>query len=284
MSRLVGSRIIREHPFVRAQTLPDGALVSIIRDHRILDRVRLGPNEVSAIIIHENGDIEDLGVSLNLLTNIGRDWLADAIGAKIPAGGQNAPATGATGTSLTGAATPWTPSNFATPQLGLAGMRVYVPITNATTPPVYGNIGSNTNGVITVDQWWNGDDTLGTTPGATNSFIIGAGGPPSPRFMALTTDAAAASYTDTALPTEITGNGCQRALATYAHTYGAATMTLQKAFSVTGTETAIHKMGLLTCATATAAGILVFETVLNQDATVGNGDTLTVTDTITISG
>ena len=27
----------------------------------------------------------------------------------------------------------------------------------------------------------------------------------------------------------------------------------------------------------TSAGILVFETVLNQDATVGNGDTLTVT-------
>ena len=53
---------------------------------------------------------------------------------------------------------------------------------------------------------------------------------------------------------------------------------------MTSTFTAIHKMGLFTAKDTTSAGILVFETVLNQDATVGNGDTLTVTDTITLSG
>lgn len=283
MSRLVGSRIIREHPFVKARPLDDGAVLTIERDHRVLSKVRLGPNHVSAVIVRANGDIEDLGLSHNLLTNIGRDFLADNFGAKIIAS-QGTPATAASATSLTATGTPYTASNFATPQLGLTGVRVYVPVTGVTTAPVYGNIGGNTTSVITVDQWWTAADAAGTTPGATNSFILGAGGPPSPRFMALTTDTAAAAATDTALATEITTSGAGRALATYAHTYGAATMTLQKAYSITGTLTAIHKMGLLTASTTAAAGILVFETVLNQDATVGNGDTLTVTDTITISG
>jgi hypothetical protein len=59
---------------------------------------------------------------------------------------------------------------------------------------------------------------------------------------------------------------------------------MQVIYAVTGTFTNIHKMGLFTAANTTAAGILVFETVLNADATVGNGDTLTVTDTVTLSG
>ena len=226
----------------------------------------------------------DLGISHNLLTNIGRDWLSNAIGGAIPAGGSGSPATATSATSITATATPWTASNFATPQLGLAGLRVYAPITGLTTAPVYGNIGGNTTSVATIDQWWTAADGTGTTPASSNGFIIGAGGPASARFIALTTDSGAASATDTALPTEITTGGVARALATYAHTYGASTMTLQKAFSVTSSFTAIHKAGILTCSTATAAGILAWETVLNQDATVGNGDTLTVTWTLTISG
>jgi len=284
MSKLIGSHIIREHPFVRGQTLPDGNIISIVRDHRVIERIRMGPNEVSAIIIRGNGDIENLGVSFNLLTNIGRDWLAGTIGGFIPAGGQNAPATTVTVTAVTGTGTVWTASAFGTPQLGVAGMRVIAPVTGLTTAPVYGNVGGNTTSVLTIDQWWTGTDTTGTTPANTNSFILAPGDMSAARYMALTLDSGAASATDTALPTEIVANGCSRAMATYAHSYGAATFTLAKAYSVTGTETAIHKMGLLTCSTATAAGILVFESVLNQDATVGNLDTLTVTDTITLSG
>lgn len=284
MSRLVGSHIIREHPFVRTQTLPDGAIVSVIREHRTLETMRLGPNAVSAIIVHPNGDVENLGVSFNLMTNIGRDLWSDALGAKSPAGGQGTPASATSATSLTGTGSVWTASNQGTPQLGLLGMRVYAPVTNITTAPVYGNVGSNTNNVITIDQWWTGADGVGTTPASTNSFILGAGGPPSPRFMALTTDAAAANATDTALAAENNANGVSRSLAVYAHTYGAATLTLQKAYSVTGTITAIHKMGLFSTSTLASVGVMMFETVLNQDATVGNGDTLTVTDTITLSG
>lgn len=284
MSRLVGSHIIREHPFIRTQTLPDGAIVSIIREHRTLEKMRLGPNAVSAIIVHPDGDVENLGVSSNLLTNIGRDLWSDALGAKIPAGGGAGPATGSSATSLTGTGSVWTASNQGTPQLGLLGLRVYAPITSTAVAPVYGNIGSNTTNVITVDQWWTAADGVGTTPSSTTAFILGAGGPPSPRFMALTTDAAAANATDTALASENNANGCSRSLATYAHTYGAATMTLQKAYSITGTITAIHKMGLFSTSTLTSVGVLMFESVLNADATVVNGDTLTVTDTITLSG
>lgn len=246
--------------------------------------IRLGPNHVHAFITHRDGSITDLGISKNLLTNIGRDVWADWTGGAIPAGGSGSPATATSATSITATATPWTASNLATPQLGLAGKRVYAPVTGLTTAPVYGNIVSNTTSVATIDQWWTATDTTGTTPASTNGFIIGAGGISSVRFMALTTNASAASASNTTLTGEITTNGGGRALATYAHTYGASTLTLQKAFSITGTLTAIHRMGLFAALTAGGADPMIFETVLNADATVVNGDTLTVTDTITLSG
>lgn len=261
----------------------DIAVISIKRGRHTDRTVRLGPNFVHAFITHPDGTITDLGVSENLLTNIGRDVFHQWIGGAIPAGGVGSPATATSATSITATGTPWTASNLATPQLGLSGFRVYAPVTNITTAPVYGNIVSNTTSVATIDQWWTAADGVGTTPASTNAFIIGAGGISSVRFMALTTDSGAASASDTALATEITTNGGGRGLATYAHTMGAATSTLQKAYTITGTLTAIHKMGLF-CHNTASTGPVVFETVLNADATVVNGDTLTVTDTITVSG
>src|SRR5207244_3715603 len=98
--------------------------------------------------------------------------------------------------------------------------------------------------VLTVDQWWKADDTVGTTPASTSGYSI----IPTciPRFMGLTTDAAAAAAGDTTLTTEITTGGCARTKATYAHTGGAATYTMQVVFSVTSTFTNIHKMSLFT--------------------------------------
>lgn len=261
----------------------DIAEISIMRGRKIEQKVRVGKNVVHAFITHADGTITSLGLSENLLTNIGRDVGLQWIGGAIPAGGIGSPATATSATSITATGTPWTASNLATPQLGLSGFRVYAPVTNVTTAPVYGNIVSNTTSVATIDQWWTGADGVGTTPASTNAFIIGAGGISSIRFMALTTDASAASASNTALTSEVTTNGGGRALATYAHTMGAATCTLQKAFTITGTLTAIHRMGLFAHNTA-STGPLVFETVLNADATVVNGDTLTVTDTITLSG
>lgn len=246
-------------------------------------RLRLGPNVVNAYVTHRDGTLTWIGESSNLLTNIGRDVVSSWMGAFIPTA-QNNPATAVTSTSLTGTGTTWTASNLATPQLGCASFRVYAPVTNITTAPVYGNIISNTTSVLTLDQWWTAADGTGTTPANTNNFIIAPGGIGSVRFMALSTNASAASASDTTLTSEVTTNGGGRALATYAHTQGQATFTLSKAFSITGTITAIHKMGLFCALSSAGADPMVFETVLNADATVVNGDTLTVTDTVTISG
>lgn len=274
--------------------LNDGAVMRIFRPRLKSGtrdewkRFRVGPNYVHAFITHADGDITDIGVSKNLLTNIGRDIVSSWMGAFIPTA-QNAPATAVSTSAVTGTGSTWTASNLATPQLGCASFRIVAPVTGLTTPPVYANIISNTTSVLTIDQWWNAADGTGTTPASTNSFIIMPGGQGSVRFMALTTDSGAANAADTVLASEITNNGAARALATYAHTQGQATFTLQKAYSITGTLTAIHKMGLF-CSltqggtTAGAGGPMVFETVLNADATVVNGDTLTVTDTVTVSG
>lgn len=277
-------------PHTRLRHLNDGAFLEIVRERaksgspEVWRRVRCGPNHVHAFITHPDGTITDLGVSRNLLTNIGRDWFCQNFGGAIPAGGAGSPATATSATSITATGTPWTASNLATPQLGLAGFRVYASVTGISTAPVYGNIVSNTTSVATIDQWWTAADGVGTTPASTNAFIIGAGGLFSARFMALTTNSSAASASDTTLASEITTGGCGRALATYAHTMGAATFTLQKAFSVTSTFTAIHKIGLFGCLTSAGADPMLFETVLNADATVTSGDALTVTDTVTCSG
>lgn len=273
----------------------DGATIEIGRRRKksgsreLTDRVRSGPNHFHAWINRADGSYEDCGVSTNLLTNIGRDWWAQAWGF-IGAGVTTAsPATAVSASAVTVTGTPLTASNLATPQLGVAGLRIWMPVTGITTAPVYANIISNTTSVLTIDQWWKVDDTSGTTPASTNAFQIAPGGIAAARFIALTTDSGAASASDTVLASEITTANCQRALGTYAHTYGASTLTLTKAFSPNGTLTSIHKAGLFSSltqggTTAALGGPMIYETVLNVDATVANGDTLTVTWTFTLSG
>jgi hypothetical protein len=257
------------------EPLPDGSILHISRSRngvrKLVESMKIGPNEVHAFISHMDGSITDLGISHNLLTNGGRDLAAAAIGN----------ATQASGALTASSATSATPSGGGLTTDQYKGWRVWCPVTGVTTAPVYGNIGSNSTTVLTVDQWWTAAEGVGTTPASTNGYFITPTG--LARFMGLTTDSGAASASDTVLASEITNNGASRALATYAHTGGTATFTLQKAYSITGTITAIHKMGLFTAANTTAAGILYFESVLNADATVVNGDTLTVTDTVTLS-
>lgn len=240
-----------------------------IRHGRAFGRFGMGPNLVSTKIIRRDGSVEDLGISENLLTNAGRDLMAKGLGHATGTGGT---ATGTSATSLTN-----TGATFGTDVF--KGWRVYCPVAAIGTKPVYGNISSHTGTVITVDQWWTDADITGTTPSATNGYLVLASNVF--RFLGLTSDAGAASAADTVLASEITTNGGSRALATFAHSDATATFTLVKAFSFSGTLTAIHKMGLLTGLTS---GVLGFETVLNADATVVNGDSMTVTWTGTISG
>ena len=268
-------RYRRSKPQVETLALSDGAVISIVRGYRTTDKFRIGPNEVHAFITHDDGSIEDLGISHNLFTtanNGGRDIAAAALGGVLGFGVSGTIATATGATSLTATATPFVASAY---------IGQIVVAEESTNAPVHATIVSNTTSVLTVDAWRNGDDSAGNTPGATANYHILAG-MAAIRYMALTENAGAASASDTALTGELTTGGCGRALATYAHTLGAATLTLQKAFSVTGTFPAIHKMGLFQVSTASSS-LLAIETVLNADASVVSGDTLTVTDTVTLS-
>lgn len=255
------------------EPLADGALITFIdrrgRKHR---KMRLGPNMVHAWIRRKDGSIEDLGIAHNLLTNVGRDLWAANFGQAIATNGVS---TGTSSTSMTDSGAAWATDQY-------KGWRVYMPVTGLTTQPAYGNIGSNTSTVLTVDQWWTAADGVASTPASGNAYAVYPDA--KWRFMGLTTNVTAPSASDTTLSGEITSGGCARAKATYAHTAGAATYTMQVVYSVTSTFTSIHKMALFSAANITAAGIMGLTAVLNQDATVGNGDTLTVTDTITLSG
>lgn len=252
--------------------LADGAILRLVRGHKTEGRLRLGPNMVHAAVIHADGSVTDLGISQNLLTTVGRDLAHDAT---LRAGINNGAnvATGATATSLTDTGEAWTVDLY-------KGWTVIAEET--TNTPVFGNIGSNSATVLTIDAWKNADDSAGTTPGATANYMI----LPSfrPRYMGLTENASAASAASTVLTGEITTGGCNRQLATAAHTAGTATGTLSKTFTVTASFPAIHRIGLFTASNTTAAGVLCYEVVLNADANVINGDSLAVTWTLTVSG
>lgn len=270
--------------------LDDGAVMRLFRvrpksgSREHVSRVRCGPNHFHAWIQHADGTMTDCGVSRNLLTNIGRDVWAQSWGF-IGAGVTTAsPATATSATSVTVTGTPLTASNLATPQLGVAGLRVWMPVTGITTAPVYGNIVSNTTSVITIDKWWTVSDGTGTTPASTNALHIAPGGIAAARFVGLTTNASAANAANTTLAGELTASGLGRALGTYAHTYGNSTLTLSNTFNATGTVSAIHRAGLFAALTSAGADPMLYESVLNADASVVNGDTLSTTWTLTLSG
>jgi hypothetical protein len=251
--------------------LPPGGGLQIMRGTMLAESVHHGPNIWTATVIHPDGSY-DVVQGHNLLTTAGRDLIAAGYGNP----------TGKDGALTASSATSATPSGGGMTTDQYKGWRVFCPVTGLTTAPVYGNIGSNSATVLTVDGWWVGtsDTMTGTTPASTNGYHI----QPSvlARFMGLTADAGAAAAGDTVLASEQTANGLGRAKATYAHTGGTSTYTLTNSFSVTGSVT-VHKGGLFTAANTTAAGVMVFEAVLNSDAIVINGDTLQVVATVTLT-
>ncbi len=262
-------------PRFEIKSLADGAMVHLMRGHKVADSLRLGPNEVHAAVIHADGSVTDCGVSANLITtanNGGRDQAAAMLGGQLGFGVSGTIATATSATSLTATATPFVASAY---------IGAIVVAEESTNAPVHATIISNTTSVLTVDAWRNGDDSSGTTPGATANYHIIAGSAPI-RYIALTENASAASAASTSLTGEITTGGCGRALGLYAHTLGAATYTLSKTFSVSATFPAIHRAGLFPVSTASSA-LIAFETVLNADANVISGDSLAVTWTITLT-
>jgi hypothetical protein len=166
-------------------------------------------------------------------------------------------------------------------------MRIYMPVTGITTPPVYGNIISNTTNTITVDQWWTVGDVAGPTPSGGNGLIIAPGGASALRFVALSNNASAPVATDTTLAGEITTNTLTRSLCTYNHAFGSNQLTLMHTWTAGGTMSGIHKAGAFTAQAPTGlAGVdpMIYESVLNQDANLSLNDTLNLTWQFTLSG
>lgn len=153
----------------------------------------------------------------------------------------------------------------------------------------YGVILSNTTTVLTVDQWYNPaspNATPGTTPTTTAKFSILPGAAPA-MFMAITTDATAASATDTTLASESStaGSGMLRKPAAYAHTTSAASYTMAATYTYTGTDngtTRVYaKIGMFN-SVVPVTGIMQFETLMNFTASLSiTGDAVTVTQTVT---
>jgi hypothetical protein len=265
-------RLITVKPKIEVVTLDDGAIVRTLRGHHVSDAVRLGPNQVHFRVIHADGSSDDAGIVRNLLTTVGRDLLAAAMGH----------GTIKEGAFTASSATSGTPAGGGMSASQYKGWKVYCPVTGLTTPPVYGNIGDNSTTVLTVDKWWNAADGTATTPASTNGYMVVPAF--DARFIGLSESASAPAAGDTTLASEITTGGCNRALGAYAHTPGAATYTISKSFSVTSSFPAIQKGALFTAADTTAAGVMCFETEPAADANVINGDTLAVTWTVTLSG
>lgn len=262
------------------ERIDDDLKTMITRGRFMGEKLSFGPNFVHAYLVRgpsgmfgKPDEVIDLGWSHNLKTTVGMDWLHNAMGGAPGKGGV------CTATSSTSA----TPAGGGMTTDAYKGMIVVMPVTGLTTEPVYGNIGSNSTTVLTVDGWWvNSADTMtGTTPASTSGFSIIRGQGPA-RFMGLTTDTSGPAVGDTVLTSETTASGLTRAKGTYAHTPGATTFTVSNTFAAGATLANIHKAGLFTAANTTAAGIDVANTNLNADASVTSGDSLAVTWTWTL--
>lgn len=106
------------------------------------------------------------------------------------------------------------------------------------------------------------------------------------KWVALSANTTAASASSTVLTGEITtgGGGLVRAAGTYAHTNGTSTYTITNTFTANGSDSlpvTIAKVGIFN---ASSGGSIVFETLLGTTATLSaSGDTLTITQTVTLS-
>jgi hypothetical protein len=105
-------------------------------------------------------------------------------------------------------------------------------------------------------------------------------------YLALTANVTAPSAGDTTLTAEIAtaGGALIRAVATYAHTGGAATYTLTKTFTANGTDALPVTVGKVGVFNASSAGTMAWSSLLSPTATLSaSGDAMTLTETITIS-
>ena len=99
-------------------------------------------------------------------------------------------------------------------------------------------------------------------------------------FIALTSDSTGADAGDTTLPSEITTNGLERALATtITHSTGTNSTTLAKTFTASGTHTAVQMSGTFN---QLAVGGTIGHEATFTSVTLASSDTLAVTWTLTL--
>lgn len=105
-------------------------------------------------------------------------------------------------------------------------------------------------------------------------------------YLALTANTTAPSAGDTTLTAEIAtaSGGLIRAVATYAHTTGAATYTLTKTFTANGNDSLPVTIGKVGVFNASSSGKMPWSSLLSPTATLSAvGDATTITETVTIS-
>lgn len=127
-----------------------------------------------------------------------------------------------------------------------------------------------------------GKDFVASSLGDTSGSRAAAAG-----WMAITANSTAPAAGDTSLTGEITtaSGGLIRGTAAYAHTNGTSTYTLTRTFTAnandTGLPVTIAKAGIFN---ASSGGTMPWSSLLSPTATISAvGDSLTVTETITIS-
>ena len=103
-------------------------------------------------------------------------------------------------------------------------------------------------------------------------------------YLALTANATAPAATDTVLTCELAAvsGGLIRALGAFAYTSPNGFYTLTKTFTANandGASNTVSKMGVFT---ATAAGTLVFESLVPNAPTLVPGDSIALTETVNI--
>lgn len=223
----------------------------------------------------------------NLRVNSGNDWQGLMMAGTSSAANIFATASG-TATSTTATTLVNTGAAFPTSAVvtgatgGLAGQIV-------CTGDTYGVILSNTATTLTIDRWVNAATpyTTVTTPSGTSKYQVIQGMAPA-WYMALSTTVQSGTATDTILAGEITGSGLARTNATsITHTVAAATYSLVKTFTATGTVGPINSEAIFTATgaagvgAAATSGIMVFENAEPSPPTLVNLDTLQQTVTVT---
>lgn len=219
------------------------------------------------------------------------DWLAKLMGLGPSSAFATAAAWASAAVTITG--TTLTNSGAAFPTAGQALQGCYVVAIGLTTQTIrYGVIVSNTATALTVDQWYDATSTTGAsgaTPGTSGgsattgvAYIVMTAGQAPASWLAVTSDATAPTTADTSLAAELTTNGFNRAVGSWAHTLnGGTTFTLLHLWTATGAQT-INNEAVFGAATATAGGVMPFKSAEPTPPALISGDTLQNTITVTI--